>query len=521
MTAAKPLPIVAESELPEGWAEVSLEQLLSSLESGSRPKGGVRGIQEGIPSIGGEHLNESGGFRFDKLKFVPSKFFSKMTRGHIQPGDILIVKDGATTGKVSFVRDDFPYQPAVVNEHVFVCRVHPPLVPTFLFYFLFGQQGQERLMENFRGSAQGGITQTFAPNTIVPLAPLVEQRRIVEKVEQLLARVDAARERLAHVPAILKRFRQAVLAAAFSGRLTADWREIVGNTYSATELLRQINPALLQTTVPDADDTFDLPEIPEGWQWIRCQDICERKRPITYGVIKLGPPIEKGIPTLRSSDVRWLWIDESQIKRISPTIAAAYSRTFLKGGEILVTVRGSLGGVAVVPVKMAGFNISREVAMLPAHPKLDPNFFCYAIGSPWSRAWLARVAIGVAYTGINIRDLKRLPLPFPPLEEQGEIVRRVENLFKLTDAIEKRVAAATLRAEKLTQATLAKAFHGELVPTEAELARREGRDYEPASVLLERIRAERANNNSYERPRRKTKRTNQERGLTKASRAKH
>ena len=81
--------------------------------------------------------------------------------------------------------------------------------------------------------------------------------------------------------------------------------------------------------------------------------------------------------------------------------------------------------------------------------------------------------------------------PVPPLEEQHEIVRRVEVLFQLADAIEKRVAAATKRTDKLTQSILAKAFRGELVPTEAELARREGRSYEPASVLLERIQAER------------------------------
>jgi len=89
------------------------------------------------------------------------------------------------------------------------------------------------------------------------------------------------------------------------------------------------------------------------------------------------------------------------------------------------------------------------------------------------------------------RSLATYSFKGPPLEEQHEIVQRVEGLFKLADAIEERVAAATLRAEKLTQAILAKAFRGELVPTEAELARREGRDYEPASVLLERIRRER------------------------------
>lgn len=79
-------------------------------------------------------------------------------------------------------------------------------------------------------------------------------------------------------------------------------------------------------------------------------------------------------------------------------------------------------------------------------------------------------------------------MPLPPLEEQFEIVRRIEALFEIATAIEKRVAAAAGRADKLTQAILKKAFRGELVPTEAELARCEGRDYEPASVLLERIR---------------------------------
>src|SRR5262249_49431683 len=93
----------------------------------------------------------------------------------------------------------------------------------------------------------------------------------------------------------------------------------------------------------------------------------------------------------------------------------------------------------------------------------------------------------VARPTLNLEQLETLPVPRPPLEEQHEIVRRVEALFNLADAIEKRVAAAQSRADKLTQSILAKAFRGELVPTEAELARQEGREYEPASVLLERI----------------------------------
>jgi type I restriction enzyme, S subunit len=121
---------------------------------------------------------------------------------------------------------------------------------------------------------------------------------------------------------------------------------------------------------------------------------------------------------------------------------------------------------------------------------IQPEYvWLWALGEYESTRAVGRGGNQPALNGQKVRSLK---VPLPPFEEQGEIVRRVEALLKRADATEKRVAAASARAEKLTQAILAKAFRGELVPTEAELARREGRDYEPASVLLERIKAGRA-----------------------------
>jgi type I restriction enzyme S subunit len=95
---------------------------------------------------------------------------------------------------------------------------------------------------------------------------------------------------------------------------------------------------------------------------------------------------------------------------------------------------------------------------------------------------------GATKVGLGLDDIKSIAIPFPSVEEQHEIVKRVEALFNLAETIERRLEAATKRAEKITQAILAKAFRGELVPTEAELARREGRSYEPALVLLARIK---------------------------------
>ncbi len=133
---------------------------------------------------------------------------------------------------------------------------------------------------------------------------------------------------------------------------------------------------------------------------------------------------------------------------------------------------------------MSGYNVSREVAVVPIVQDLSPGFFAYAIASAWGQNWLSEVAKGVAYTGINIEDLNRLPLPVPPLLEQQEIVRRVEDLFGFADAIEERMGSVMTRVGRLTQVVLDKAFRGELVPAEAELARKEGREYEPASALL-------------------------------------
>lgn len=124
--------------------------------------------------------------------------------------------------------------------------------------------------------------------------------------------------------------------------------------------------------------------------------------------------------------------------------------------------------------------------------RVNPGWISTYLRSESGKSRLtAEAKWAVNQVSINQTDVVTTPVPLPGRDEQDEIVRRVEALFKLADAIEKRVTAAKLRAERLTQAVLAKAFRGELVPTEAEIARREGRKYEPASVLLERIRAER------------------------------
>jgi len=182
-------------KLPPGWRWEILSRLLLTLESGSRPPGGAVGITSGVPSISAEQMTDQGTFDFSVMRYVPRDYYTEMQRGHIRKGDILIVKDGATTGKTCFIDDDFPFQEAVVNEHVFICRPNPDIVvPRFLFYWLWSPPGHYAIRSTFQGAAIGGINQRFADTIKVPVAPVEEQKRIAAILNEQLAAVARARQ---------------------------------------------------------------------------------------------------------------------------------------------------------------------------------------------------------------------------------------------------------------------------------------------------------------------------------------
>ncbi len=143
--------IIQKDNLPERWEVKRLGDVIETIDSGGRPKGGVGQIKDGVPSIGAEYLNDSGGFNFEKIRFIPEEFYNTMTRGKIQIYDVLLVKDGATTGKVSFVDEKFPYKKAAINEHVFLIRGNDQVIlQKYLFYFISSEEGQKQIRINFQ-----------------------------------------------------------------------------------------------------------------------------------------------------------------------------------------------------------------------------------------------------------------------------------------------------------------------------------------------------------------------------------
>ena len=454
-------------ELPKGWATMSLSELLTTLESGSRPRGGVRGIAEGVPSIGGEHLNYNGRFNLDSVKYVPKDFAAAMIKGRIHRQDILMVKDGATTGKTAFVDSHFPFDDAVVNEHVFICRPAKGIEPRFLFRFLMSKDGQEGILENFKGSAQGGINQTFAPNTKVPLAPLDEQRRIVaklEKLEKLLGQVDACQQRLAKILALLKRFRQAVFAAACSGRLTADWRERNCDLESGTTLLTHIKKARLEAAestkeknqVVEAfqderlavgDDEFGFETMPDSW--VACR------------IGAIGTVINGSTPS-RKQDEFWggdiPWVSSGEVRnniitatreRITKAGYESCSVRLLPRGTVLLAMIGEGKTRGQSSILQIDATINQNIAAIIIAHGLVSSEFLYRWFQLQYEATRERGS-GSGPQALNCQRVRELPFVLPPLPEQQEIVRRVESLFSLADQIETRLVAAQRQVDSIT-----------------------------------------------------------------------
>src|SRR3989338_300807 len=201
------------------WKEFKVLEVIECVENGNRPKGGVGSLKEGIPSIGGEHINKNGGFDFSNIKFISKEFFEAQKRGIIRRGDVLVVKDGATTGRVTFVsKDNFPYKEALVNEHVFILRPkNSMIVPKFLFYSLYGKEGQKKILDNFHGSAQGGINTQFAKNVLlyVPFfngKPCLEEQ---ERIVSILEKAEKQKERSKKANNLLDEYLKSVFNEMF------------------------------------------------------------------------------------------------------------------------------------------------------------------------------------------------------------------------------------------------------------------------------------------------------------------
>ncbi|HYP02285.1 MAG TPA: restriction endonuclease subunit S [Pyrinomonadaceae bacterium] len=464
------------SELPEGWTSATIAE-----------------VTQDIPNVNPEHdpdkefgyvdissVNNSN-YSITEVKKIKGANAPSRAKRPVQANDVLFSNVRTYLRNIAIVPHNSEAQ--ICSTGFTVLRSTGSVDSRYLFRWLLTDTFIKRVTPQQTGTHYPATSDRVVKSETVPLPPLSEQRRIVAKLEKLLSRVGAAQARLATIPRILKRFRQSVLAAASSGQLTADWR--YGHPY----------PVAKST---DGDWPYALPE---SWSWRTFKSV---SREITVGYV--GPMAKEyaksGVPFLRSQNVRPFCFDPTNIKYISPDFHRSILKSRLNPGDVAIVRSGNSGIACVIPESLPEANCSDLVILRP-NGELDAAYACLFMNSTAAQAHVNSVKVGIAQGHFNVGSMKTTLIPLPPIAEQQEIVRRVEALFKTADALQARYLKAKTHVDKLTQSILARAFRGELVTTEAELARQEGRDYEPASALLERIRRERARNESAPKPKSK------------------
>jgi type I restriction enzyme, S subunit len=488
--------------LAEGWATTTLGDLSSYVTSGSRDWSKYY-ADHGALFVRTQDINQNTLAPTDDIARValPQRVEGKRTL--IAQGDLLITITGANVGKCALV--DIPIPEAYVSQSVALVRLAKGFSGRFIQRQLTSPRsgdGRTLLQQSAYGVGRPVLNLDNVRELPICFAPLNEQTRIIAAIEGLLSGVNSARDHLSKVPAILKRFRQSVLAAACSGRLTEGWRAehpAIESGHALAERIQQSHVAQGlghggQAATP-SDDVHNLTqdEIPDTWAVEELKVLCQPGRSITYGILKPGPDVSGGVPYVRVADFPNNRLKLEGIRRTTKQIADMYRRSALREGDLLLSIRGTAGRVCRVPAQLDGANITQDTARISIHPVLSSAYVEHYLQCPSTQKRLEAAMKGVAVRGVNIGDVRVLQVALPPRAEQDEIVRRVDVLLKIADAIEQRLVKAIAGTDRLTQSILAKAFRGDLVPTEAEMARREGREYEPASVLLKRIRTESAN----------------------------
>lgn len=317
--------------------------------------------------------------------------------------------------------------------------------PYYLYRFLSQRSVRRQAKENFTGTAgQARVPTNFIEQLKIPLPPLSEQRRIVAKLEKLLAKVGSCRNGLAKIPTLLKRFRQSVLAAACSGRLTVDFRE---------------------------NDSYE-DDLPTGWRWKRLEEL------LPLGGIFDGPfgsnlktsdYTSSGVRVVRLENVGHLrFISEREVYVSQEKYETLKKHTVSEGDIIFASFIDEEIRACLLP-KLSTATIAKAdcFCLRPKTDLVDRQYLTYQLVSQKSYNILFEEVHGATRPRINTTQLRRLEVRLCPLVEQQEIVRRVEALFTRADEIETRCARAKAHADNLTHSILAKAFRGELVPTEA------------------------------------------------------
>jgi len=464
--------------LPKGWIKASLKDVVVS-RKGKKPKNLVSEKREGY-------------FSYILIDEMEGKPIRKYTNDENVPiadkNDVLIVWDGSIGKTATNIKGAIGSTITALTAIVIPAK--------FLEYFL--RTAKPFIEQTSRGTGLQHINpKTFWPLSF-PLPPLNEQKRIVSKLDAIIPRIEAVKQRLEKVPNILKLFRQSVLTAAVTGKLTEKWREEHPIVENAEVLLERIK----EFRIKNAENKRELNAIikhykegekrlqnkrspyslPETWRYCEINFI--------GNVYNGSTPSRKIAEYWGKDEINWVSSGEVANNRINKTREQITKKGFdnssvrlFPKGTVLIAMIGegkTRGQTAILDVESTcNQNVA---AVVINHGYILPEYLFYWFFMQYERN--RSLGSGSGPKALNCQRVREINFILPPFEEQKEIVKQVEKLFAWADKVEAHYQKAKEQVDKLTQSVLAKAFRGELVPQDP--------NDEPAEKLLEKILKEKA-----------------------------
>jgi type I restriction enzyme, S subunit len=462
-------------DIPKGWILTTLEEL--SLQPKSDIVDGPFGsnlkaseyVDKGIPIIRLQNI-ERNLFINQNIKFINPHKAQQLLRHSFINGDIVITKLGEPLGKACII-PDFLEMGIIVADLVRLRTDDKYVSKQYLVHLINSIWVSQQLQKQTKGTTRPRVNLQHIRKLQVFYPPLNEQKRIVTKIEALQTKSTAAKQQLQQIKPLLDKFRQSVLAAAFHGDLTKTWREQNPDVEPASELIK-------------SNCDLESSNLPVNWCKALVGNVVDNFK---YGTSKKCTYEAEGIPILRIPNVVDGSIDRSDLKYAKLPDKEFDTLRLIPGDILMIRSNGSVslvGKTAIVSESERNFAYAGYLIRLRPNKNLVDSEYL----NLWFSSYEIRLQIEIplrstsGVNNINSDETKRLNIPIPPLQEQKEIVRRIEALFKLADAIAQQYQQAETNLETLNQSILAKAFRGELVPQDP--------NDEPASVLLERIKAE-------------------------------
>ncbi|MEZ8946212.1 restriction endonuclease subunit S [Vibrio sp. 10N.247.311.12] len=472
------------SELPKGWVS-SVVSDLAKVESGVGFPKKHQGMEtKDIPvykvgdisrsvQAGKSSLSESSNYVDETVRLA--------MKGKLYPiGSTLFAKIGEA---LRLNRRGYVSLAGIADNNVMGVIPEALVDSKLMFYFLKTVD----LSEFSRSSAVPSIRKGDVEDLSYPLAPLAEQKRIVEKLDEVLTQVDTIKARLDGIPDLLKRFRQSVLASAVSGKLTEEWRgQNDSKGFELSEFAKfwdqEYSKAGKKYSAPKIIEDSQVSSIlPNSWL-----DTCVGK---IFDVHVGATPSRKDpmywggdIPWVSSGEVAFSFITETNEKITQSGLSNSSTKIHPHGTVMLAMIgQGKTRGQPAILRIEAAHNQNTAALRVPEGMCVS-EFLYYCLWEKYEET--RRVGSGNNQKALNKSAVQNLHFPCPPYNEQKEIVRLIDQYFAFADTIEAQVNNAQARVDNLTQSILAKAFRGELVaqdPTD-----------EPADKLLERIAKARA-----------------------------